>query len=32
MSGVCITTYTMIAYSGKRSEESEAVSTIQASF
>ena len=29
VSGVCITTYTMIAYSGKRSEESEAVSTVQ---
>ena len=32
VSGVCITTYTMIAYSGKRSEESEAVSAIQTSF
>ena len=32
VSGVCITTYTMIAYSGKRSEESEAVSAMQAGF
>ena len=32
VSGVCITTYTMIAYSGKRSEESEAVSATQTSF